>query len=95
MFIVQLVFTENKAQGGAFMEAHKAWLKQGFEDGVFLLAGSLQPHRGGCLLAHNVELETLKARLAEDPFVVEKIVQTEIVEFTPSFADKRLTFLKQ
>ena len=41
MFMVLLKFSENKAQASQFMEAHNAWIKQGFDDGVFLLVGSL------------------------------------------------------
>ncbi len=27
------------------MDEHNAWIKQGFDDGVFLLVGSLQPNQ--------------------------------------------------
>ncbi len=49
MFVVQLRFSGKKAQAGQFMEAHKAWIKRGFDDGVFLLAGSLLPNLGGSI----------------------------------------------
>lgn len=93
MFIVQLRFSENKAQAGQFMEGHKAWLQRGFEDGVFLLAGSLQPNLGGGIVAHNTSLEALQNRVDEDPFVAEGVVSAEIVEMTPARADERLSFL--
>ena len=47
MYIVFLRFADNKARAGEFMDGHNAWLRQGFADGVFLLAGSLQPGLGG------------------------------------------------
>ena len=47
MFIVLLKFSDNKVKTGQFMEGHKAWIKRGFDDGVFLLVGSLQPNSGG------------------------------------------------
>lgn len=31
------------------MDGHKAWLKRGFDDGVFLLASSREPSLGGIL----------------------------------------------
>jgi len=93
MFIVQLKFAENKGQAGQFMEGHKAWLQRGFDEGVFLLAGSLQPNLGGGIVAHNTSREDLEARLGDDPFVAEKVVSGEIVEMTPSRADERLSFL--
>jgi uncharacterized protein YciI len=97
MFIVQLKFAENKSRAGEFMEGHKAWLQQGFDEGVFLLAGSLQPNGmeggGGGVVAHNTSREDLEARVKADPFVAEKVVSAEIIEMTPSRADARLSFL--
>lgn len=93
MFIVLLRFSDNKAQAGQFMEGHKGWIKRGFDDGVFLLAGSLQPHSGGGILAHNTSLLNLQSRVNDDPFVVENVVSAEIMEITPSRSDARLKFL--
>ncbi|NVD97295.1 YciI family protein [Massilia sp. BJB1822] len=93
MRIVLLKFAEHKDQAPQYMEAHNAWLKQGFDDGVFVLAGSLQPRRGGAIIAHGCSLDELQARIAEDPFVAFKVVEAEILEISPSKADERLAFL--
>ena len=93
MYLVTLKFAENKDRVQEFLEAHKAWLNRGFEEGVFLLAGSLQPNRGGAILANNVSKDELQARVNEDPFVVENVVYAEIMEISPSIADDRLQFL--
>ena len=93
MFVVQLKFSANKAKAGAFMDGHKAWLKRGFDDGVFLLSGNLQPQLGGAIVAHNVSRDALQSRGADDPFVAEDVVSAEIIEIAPSKADERLTFL--
>jgi len=93
MFVVLLTFAANRSQAGAHMDGHNSWLKQGFDDGVFALAGSLPPGRGGAILAHGETRAALEARLAADPFVAEGIVEAEIVEITPSRSDPRLAFL--
>jgi uncharacterized protein YciI len=90
MFIVLLRFSANKSRAGQFMEGHKAWIKRGFDDGVFLLVGSLQPNLGGGILAHNASLADLQSRVNDDPFVAENVVSAEILEITPSRADERL-----
>jgi uncharacterized protein YciI len=90
MFIVLLKFADNKGQAGQFMEGHKAWIKRGFDDGVFLLVGSLQPNLGGGILAHNASLADLQSRVNDDPFVAENVVSAEILEITPARADERL-----
>lgn len=93
MFIVLLRFSENRGEAAEAMDGHNAWLRRGFADGVFLLAGSLQPKLGGAILAHGTSLPELQARVAEDPFVVERIVSAEILAVTPGKADDRLAFL--
>lgn len=93
MFVVLLRFSGKKALAGQFMEGHNAWIKRGFEDGVFLLTGSLQPKLGGAVLAHNTSLSDLQSRVKDDPFVVHGVVGAEILEITPGQADARLGFL--
>lgn len=93
MFIVLLKFSQNKSKASQFMEGHKEWIKRGFDDGVFLLAGSLQPNLGGGIVAHNTSPSDLQGRVNTDPFVVEQVVNAEILEITPSKADTRLNFM--
>ena len=93
MHIVFLKFSANKSQASRFMDGHKAWIKRGFDDGVFLLAGSLEPGLGGGILAHNTSSADLQSRVNEDPFVVEDVVKAEIYELDPGKADERLQFL--
>ena len=93
MFMVFLKFSDNKAQAGELMVGHNEWISRGFEEGVFLMVGSLQPGLGGAIMAHNISLADLKARVNDDPFVAQNVVSAEIHEITPSRADERLQFL--
>jgi uncharacterized protein YciI len=93
MFIVLLSFSDNRRRAGEFMQGHNEWLQRGFDDGVFLLAGSLQPNRGGGIVAHRTSMPELHSRVNEDPFVIENVVTAEILEIAPSRADERLRFL--
>lgn len=93
MFIVLLRFSDNKNQAGEHMAGHNQWLGAGFTDGVFLVAGSLQPGLGGAILAHNTSLADLEQRVNEDPFVAQNIVTAEILEIAPGKVDERLSFL--
>ena len=90
MFIVLLKFAGNKGRAGQFLEGHKDWIKRGFDDGVFLLAGSLQPNLGGGILAHNTTPAELQSRVNDDPFVAERVVSAEIIEILPSRVDEGL-----
>lgn len=93
MFIVTLKFSENKEHVSQFMDGHKQWIKRGFDEDVFLLAGSLQPNLGGGIVAHNTSLSDLQKRVNDDPFVAENVVSAEILEITPAKTDERLRFL--
>ena len=75
------------------MDGHKAWIKKGFDDGVFMLVGSLQPNRGGGIIAGNCSADDLQERVNNDPFVMEDVVKAEIIELTASMANEQLEFL--
>lgn len=89
MFVVFLKFSENRSQASQFMEGHKKWISRGFDDGIFLMAGSVQPNQGGCVIAHNTSLSELQDFVNNDPFVAEKIVSPEIFEIHPSKVDEK------
>ena len=95
MYVVLLRFAENKAKASEFMQGHNAWIKRGLDDGKFLLVGSLQPSQGGALLVHGLSLPEVQARVADDPFVEQGVVNAEVLEITPGRADPRLAFLLQ
>lgn len=93
MFCVFLRFSRNKAQASLHMAEHKRWIQQGFDDGVFLVTGSLVDPSGGMVLAHNTTRDALQARVALDPFVAAEVVTAEILQVAPNKADARLQFL--
>ncbi|HTV24769.1 MAG TPA: YciI family protein [Polyangiaceae bacterium] len=93
MFIVLLEFADQRAQAAKFMDGHREWIQRGFDEGVFLLAGSLQPGRGGTIVAHATTRAELQRRVDADPFVIERVVSAQIHEVAPSKVDERLQFL--
>lgn len=76
------------------MARHIAWLQRGFEDGLLLLAGTVQPAAGGALLAHGVRRDAIEAFVAQDTFVAEGVVTAEILDIAPARTDTRPAFLK-
>ena len=93
MFVISLKFADNKADAPAHMDAHNQWIQQGFDDGVFLLVGSLQPGLGGAILAQDESRDAIETRIEADPFVSAGVVAAEIAEITPAKSDPRLAFL--
>ena len=93
MFVILLKFSENKSKAAEFMDGHNEWIKQGFKDGVFILVGSLQPGLGGSVITHNLSLSEIEERIKQDPFIIENIVTSEVIEIDPKQTDDRLSFL--
>lgn len=93
MHIIVLRFGPNRSQAGAWMAEHTRWIQQGIDDGVFLVAGSLDDALGGAVLAAGVDGETLRARVAQDPFVVHGVVTPEVLGLAPSRMAPRLADL--
>lgn len=81
MLFIELTFSENKALAKDYMAAHNDWLQKSFDDGVFLMSGSLASGQGGVILAKG-SLNELQARVASDPFVEHGIVRAELKEFS-------------
>lgn len=84
MHIIFLKFGPNRAQASDWMSGHARWIQQGLDDGIFLMAGSLDDARGGVVLASNTDSEALLARIQKDPFVVHGVVTPEVHAVTPS-----------
>jgi uncharacterized protein YciI len=93
MFIILLKFSENKALASEYMAGHNEWIAQGFQDGIFLLVGSLKAGSGGAVLAHNTSSSALAAFVDADPFVKHNVVVAEILEIEPKKVDARLNLL--
>lgn len=93
MYMILLRFTGRKDEAASLMAAHKAWIASGFAEGAFVLVGSLKPDLGGALIALSGSRAAIEARVAEDPFVAEGIVDAEILEVETGRVDERLALL--
>lgn len=93
MFIIFLKFAENKAAAPEHMAGHNDWLADGFDKGLFVLAGTLEPKSGGCLISPINTAESITDFVMKDPFVKNKVVTPEILEVTPSKVAEQLQFM--
>lgn len=84
MHFVLLKFGPNRSQAAQWMAGHKEWIEKGINDGVFLLAGSLENAQGGALLAVKLSKAEVIALVEEDPFVAHQVAEPEIISIAPS-----------
>ena len=94
MFVIFLRFAENRHLAGEHMDGHNDWVRNGIEETVFLLTGSISEGQGGAIIAHGLTRAELGKRLEADPFVAERIVVPEIIEIEPSAVSHRLAFMR-
>ena len=94
MFVIKLTYTKPLDQVDAFLSDHKAWVKQGFDEGIFLLSGGLRPRTGGLLLALGNDRQAIEERVSKDPFVLNSVASACVMEVVPSSLDDRLGFLR-
>lgn len=81
MLILSLTYVTELEQADAQMEAHMAWVKEGYDEGWFIASGRKIPRTGGVILANGDRAE-IEAFCDNDPFVVHGIAQYEITECT-------------
>ena len=79
MFILSLTYVAPIEDAEKHLEAHIAWVKAGFDQGLFLASGRKVPRTGGVVLARG-ERATLETMCAADPFIVHGIAKYEIIE---------------
>jgi len=94
MFVIKLTYTKPIEQVDQFLSDHKVWVKQGFDEGVFLLSGGLHPRTGGLLLALGNDRRAIEERVSKDPFVLNSVAAACVVEVVPSSLDERLSFMR-
>ncbi|GAB2784571.1 YciI family protein [Halomonas shantousis] len=84
MFIVSLEYVMAPEAVEPHRMAHMAWVRAGFEQGVFIASGRKEPRTGGIILARISSRKRLQAILEEDPFIVAGVARYELVEFMPT-----------
>lgn len=79
MFILSLTYIAPTEAADKHMEAHMAWVKSGYEQGLFIASGRKIPRTGGVILSRG-ERAGLEAMCAADPFTVHGIAEYDITE---------------
>ncbi|WP_405867197.1 MULTISPECIES: YciI family protein [unclassified Streptomyces] len=81
MFVLELTYTAPLDAVDALLDAHRAWLDEQFEKGVFLAAGRKNPRDGGVILAVAEDRARVAEIAAGDPFSTGGVCTYRITEF--------------
>ncbi len=83
--VILLEYLASEAEVDAQLKPHVAWMQQGFDAGLLLLAGRQVPRTGGVILCRGKRAE-VEALAATDPFVTSGVAKTTVIEMAASFA---------
>lgn len=81
MYVVLLHYTAPLADVDALLGDHSEWISQHYESGDFIAAGRRHPRIGEVIIACAMSRGRLDAILATDPFSVDRVAKSEVIDF--------------
>jgi uncharacterized protein YciI len=82
-FVVEATYLVPFEQIQKTIPAHRAWLRKGYDLGLFLCSGPQDPPVGGFLVARAKSMVDLKTMFEEEPFNIAKLASYTFKEFIP------------
>jgi uncharacterized protein YciI len=86
MFIISITYTKPMTEIDGLLSAHRKFLNEQYENGMFLLSGRKVPRSGGIIIADALNRADVEAVIQLDPFYAAGVAEYEIIEFVPSMA---------
>jgi uncharacterized protein YciI len=93
MYIVSLNYKVAAKVIAQHQEEHTAFLNAQVAAGSFLLTGARELKIGEIILANTKTKDALETILEKDPFKTNGVADFKVMEFTPTAAGKKLSFL--
>lgn len=91
-FIVKINYAVPLDQIAQVRPEHREFLQVGYDRGLLLMSGPLNPPTGGIAVARAESLEEVQAFFAQDPYNLKGMTTYGFVEFDPV---KRQPFLEE
>ncbi|QYR19508.1 YciI family protein [Paenibacillus sp. sptzw28] len=93
MYIVLLSYIKPLEEIEALLSVHVQFLDEQYKQKKFIFSGPRNPRIGGVIVANIQSKDELNAILQKDPFHMQKAADYEIIEFTPTKYDPRLSVI--
>lgn len=95
MFIIELTYKVKLEKVDDLLEAHIEYLKEQYDNEIFIASGRKVPRTGGVILSKINDREKLLKVIDKDPFKVNDLADYKIIEFIPSMTSKEFEILKE
>lgn len=82
-FIIHIDFKVLFETFGEAVPRHRAFLQDGYDQGLLLMSGPREPRTGGIVIARAGSLEHVETFFSKDPYKREGLATHSFQEFTP------------
>ncbi|MES2259696.1 MAG: YciI family protein [Pseudomonadota bacterium] len=95
MFIISLTYLKPAEEIDALLAAHREYLREQYDNGIFLMSGRMVPRTGGVIIATADSRADIEAVIELDPFNEAGVASYAITEFVPTMTADILSAFKQ
>ena len=82
-FLVEITYTVPLSAIDAALPAHREFLQRGYEAGLLLMSGPMNPRTGGIVIARAASRAAIEEFFSADPYRIQQLASYRIVEFAP------------
>jgi uncharacterized protein YciI len=83
-FLIHLTYSKPIEVVQSHTDAHRAYLRTKYDEGILLFSGPRVPRTGGVLFGKAEDVSVIENMIASDPFRVNDIADYEIIEIAPT-----------
>ncbi len=95
MFVIALTYLKPTEEIDALLAAHREFLREQYDNGVFLMSGRMVPRTGGIIIATADSRADIEAIIELDPFRQAGAASYTITEFVPTMTADVLAAFRQ
>lgn len=82
-FMIEITYQRPYEEISPIVPEHRAFLQRGYDQGLLLMSGPMNPRIGGIVIARAESLERLRAFFSQDPYAQKGLASYRFVEFEP------------
>lgn len=83
MFLVLVTYKKSLDEIDRYLDDHRAFLDDGYNNNYFVVSGPKNPRTGGVIISQLSSREKLEKFLERDPFLTHNIADYQVIEFDP------------
>lgn len=95
MFIISLTYLKPAEEIDALLAKHREYLREQYDNGMFLMSGRMVPRTGGIIIAMADSKADIEAVIELDPFNEAGVASYTITEFVPTMTAEILSQFQQ